>query len=110
MSMTFSGDGRHVRDGERAADLGYRAWLGPALGAAVTLVAAALFLPHQTLWIDETTQLSGLTLSPVEVVRWLMHPATHDFGVPGDRMPFLSYWLGWAWSRLFGLGETSLRW
>jgi hypothetical protein len=101
--MATSGNGRTVRDRERA-------WAGPLIAAVVTAVAAALFLPHQALWIDETTQLSGLTLSPAEVIRWLIHPSTHDFGVPGDRMPFLSYWVGWLWSRPFGVNETSLRW
>jgi hypothetical protein len=73
-------------------------------------VAAGLFLPHQALWIDETTQLSGLSLRPAGLLHWLVHPASHDFGVPGDRMPPLSYWLEWVWSRFFGLNETSLRW
>jgi hypothetical protein len=76
----------------------------------VTAVAAGLFLPHQALWVDETTQLAGLTLSPLELLRWLVHPASHDFGVPPDRMPPISYWLEWVWSRLFGLNERSLRW
>lgn len=76
----------------------------------VTVVAAGLFLPHQAVWVDESTQLSGLTLSPAALLHWLVHPASHDFGVPPDRMPPLSYWLQWVWSRLFGLNERSLRW
>ena len=59
---------------------------------AVAVLAAGLFLPHQALWIDETTQMAGLTLSPRHLVQWLANPASHDFGVPGDRMPPLSYW------------------
>src|SRR4051812_4996931 len=27
-----------------------------------------------------------------------------------DRMPPLSYWAGWAWSRAFGHSEASYRW
>jgi hypothetical protein len=27
-----------------------------------------------------------------------------------DRMPPLSYWIGWVWSKAFGLGETQMRW
>jgi hypothetical protein len=78
--------------------------------AAVVVITAGRFLPHQALWIDEATQLSGLTLSPGDLVGWLTHPATRDFGVPADRMPPLSYWLGWLWSRPFGLTEASMRW
>ena len=35
-------------------------------------VAAGLFLPHQALWIDETTQLSGLSLRPAGLLHWLV--------------------------------------
>ena len=84
--------------------------LGLLSTVALAVIAAALFLPHQSLWIDETTQMDGLTLSPIELVRWLADGHRHDFGVPGDRMPPLSYWLGWAWAQLFGLTETSMRW
>ena len=81
-----------------------------ALVCAIGFGAAAPFLPKQSIWGDETTQLSGLTLGPVEVVRWLANPSSKDFGVPGDRMPPLSYWLGWIWAKGFGLNATSLRW
>jgi hypothetical protein len=67
------------------------------------------FLPHQEIWVDETTQLSGLTLSPTEVVPWLSGVVHHDFGVPPDRMPPVSYWAGWGWSQIFGLSEHSMR-
>jgi hypothetical protein len=77
---------------------------------ALAIVSSAAFLRYQTLWLDEATQMSGLTLSPVELTRWLAGLARHDFGVPGDRMPPVSYWLGWVWSRIFGLNETSMRW
>jgi 4-amino-4-deoxy-L-arabinose transferase-like glycosyltransferase len=88
-------------------------WWAAAAGAicvAVGVVAAALFLPHQSLWNDEATQLCGLTLAPVEVTRWLAGWSPHDFGVPDDRMPPLSYWAGWVWARVFGLSEVALRW
>lgn len=76
---------------------------------AVAVASAAAFLPHQTLWTDEAAQLNGLTLGPVEVVRWLTDRVQYDFGTPDDRMPPLSYWLGWAWSRAFGLSEMPMR-
>jgi hypothetical protein len=76
----------------------------------VGLSADLLFLPHQSLWNDEATQMSGLSLDPVEVTKWLAGRVDYDFGVPDDRMPPLSYWAGWAWSRIFGLGEGPMRW
>src|SRR3954453_7610835 len=81
-----------------------------AVCLAAGMMAASLFLPHEGLWIDEAAQLSGLSLGPVEVVNWLTGRSHHDFGVPDDRMPPLSYWMQWLWSRLFGLEERPLRW
>ena len=81
----------------------------PFTVAIVAFVAAALFLPSQVLWVDETTQLSGLTLSPPEVASWLAGERPDRFPVPPDRSPPLSYWMGWAWAALFGLSEDSLR-
>jgi 4-amino-4-deoxy-L-arabinose transferase-like glycosyltransferase len=77
---------------------------------AIGIAADALFLPHQSLWNDEATQMSGLSLDPVEVTKWLADRVDYDFGVPDDRMPPLSYWAGWIWSRVTGLSETPMRW
>jgi Dolichyl-phosphate-mannose-protein mannosyltransferase len=77
---------------------------------AIGIAADALFLPHQSLWNDETAQMSGLSLDPVEVTRWLAGKSTHDFGLARDRMPPLSYWTQWTWSKMTGLSEKSLRW
>ncbi len=77
----------------------------------IGLVAmASWFAATQSIWVDETTQLSGLTLSPWRQVGWLAGWEKQSFGVPDDRMPPLSYWVGWLWSRGFGLSESSLRW
>ncbi len=54
---------------------------------AIGIVADALFLPHQSLWNDEATQLDGLTLSPIEVTRWLAGRVDYDFGVPMTGCP-----------------------
>jgi hypothetical protein len=76
-----------------------------------TFVAgAAAFLPRQTLWLDEATQLTGLGMGPVNVVRWLAGLDRPDVGQFPDRMPPLSYWIGWLWTLVFGLSEVSLRW
>jgi hypothetical protein len=83
--------------------------LAGVLCAAACAAAASLYLPHAGLWNDEATQLAGLALGPVEQARWLADWSQHDFGVPDDRMPPLSYWVGWAWSKAFGLNEASLR-
>ena len=43
------------------------------------------------------------------MIRWLTGTDTGRFGVPGDRMPPVSYLLDWFWLRLFGPSELSLR-
>jgi hypothetical protein len=60
-------------------------------------LACLWFAGRQDIWIDESTQLSGLTLSPGALIRWLAGEDTGRFGVPGDRMPPLGYLLDWAW-------------
>lgn len=77
---------------------------------AVGVAADAAFLPHQSLWNDEAVQMAGLSLEPVEAMRWLADRVNYDFGLMDDRMPPLSYWAGWAWSKAFGLGERPMRW
>jgi Dolichyl-phosphate-mannose-protein mannosyltransferase len=77
---------------------------------AIGIAADALFLPHQSLWNDEATQMVGLALDPIEVTRWLADRVDYESGVGDDRMPPLSYWAGWAWSRMTGLSETPMRW
>jgi len=82
------------------------------IGAAVFtwFVVSWSFAKHQEIWGDEATQLSGLSLGPVEVVAWLAGERPERFGgIPPDRMPPLGYWLGWAWSKPFGLFELPLR-
>ncbi|MEI8195479.1 MAG: glycosyltransferase family 39 protein, partial [Phycisphaerae bacterium] len=76
----------------------------------IYLIAGFSFAQRQTLWLDETTQLSGIPLGPVEVTRWLAG-APHDFGCPTapDRMPPVSYWAGQLWVRGFGFSELALR-
>ena len=76
---------------------------------AVFVLLAAAFARVQTLWIDETTQLSGLTLDPLDQLRWLAGDDAHRFGVPPDRQPPLSYFMGWAWSQVFGLSQMTMR-
>ena len=87
--------------------------VGPHLLTAGILAAfvllAANFAHVQAIWVDETTQLSGLTLSPAEQLPWLAGENANRFGVPPDRQPPLSYFLGWTWSRIFGLTPLSMR-
>lgn len=95
-----AGGSRDLRDG-----------LVNAAGAvALWLVVSVSFARSQELWMDETTQLSGISLGPIEVLPWLSgHGAERFGGIPADRMPPLSYDLGWFWSKLFGMSENSLR-
>jgi hypothetical protein len=75
------------------------------------LTVAGGFARHQTLWLDEVTQLAGIGLGPIGVTRWLAGSA-HTFGwaVAPDRMPPLSYYYQQAWAMLVGAGDVSLRW
>lgn len=67
------------------------------------------FARTQCVWVDETTQLSGLTLSPWRQVHWLAGTDPHTFGVPYDRNPPLSYWVQSLWAAVFGNDEYTLR-
>lgn len=85
-------------------------WVGMLVCVAALVAGAAAFLPQQSIWVDEATQLSGLQLGPREVARWLAGGDRRDFGQFRDRMPPLSYWLGWCWTQAFGRDVTALRW
>jgi Dolichyl-phosphate-mannose-protein mannosyltransferase len=75
---------------------------------SLSVLAALAFLRWQSIWVDETTQLFGLTLGAVGLTRWLA--GQHQpFLVPPDRMPPLSYWAEWCWTQLFGSGVQTLR-
>lgn len=76
---------------------------------SVMVVCAAVFANVQAIWVDESTQLSGLTLGFREQALWLSGQMDHPFAVPADRMPPISYWLGKLWAGVFGLTEGSLR-
>ncbi|MBI1949408.1 MAG: glycosyltransferase family 39 protein [Deltaproteobacteria bacterium] len=80
------------------------------IASAVWLVSAGHFAAHQELWVDETTQLSGLGLPFTELLDWLTGGDAGRFDVPPDRMPPLSYLIGKLWVLVFGLSEGSLRW
>ncbi|MDQ2763214.1 MAG: hypothetical protein M3Y22_06885, partial [Pseudomonadota bacterium] len=82
----------------------------PALALILAFAGACLwFATRQDIWIDESTQLSGITLSPVEMVRWLAGTDTQRFGLPGDRMPPLGYLLDWAWWHAVSQSVLGLR-
>jgi hypothetical protein len=85
-------------------------WIAFVISISLFLAFAGLFAQTQSIWVDETTQLSGLTLEPREQILWLSGKQKYEFGVPPDRMPPLSYWLGWGWSQVFGLREDTMRW
>jgi hypothetical protein len=81
-----------------------------ALFIILFFVVAFLFSFQQNLWVDEATQLSGITLSFVDVYRWLGGLMATPFSVPSDRMPVLSYWFGMLWSELFSTEPLVMRW
>lgn len=86
------------------------------MGLAIAAVAALLFLVlarHfaglQNVWIDESTQLSGSALPFARMFAWL---AGHyePLGVPGDRMPPVSYALDALCGRTVCGGVIAYRW
>ncbi|MFN3644578.1 MAG: glycosyltransferase family 39 protein [Gemmobacter sp.] len=83
--------------------------LAPAALAALFVVLAAAFAAHQSVWVDETTQLTGLAMPFGEQLAWLTGAPRPETGVPPDRMPPLSYWLGGLWAAVFGLSEPAMR-
>lgn len=85
-------------------------WLPGIMCGLLQVLAAGLFLPHQGLWGDEATQLSGVRLGPLNQVRWLLGTREFNLGVAEDRMPPLSYLAGSLWSSAVAPGERSLRW
>lgn len=99
--MLLGTEGRRGWDGR---------WLGMAVSVSALVVSAAWFLPRQAFWLDEATQLSGESLGPWAVTRWLAGMDANGFDQFPDRTPPLSYWLGWAWACLFGPGEHPARW
>ena len=80
-----------------------------ALVLALFAAAAIAFARHQAIWIDETTQLFGLTLPFGQQLDWLSGAVQIASGVPPDRAAPMSYWLGGIWAALFGLGEMQMR-
>jgi hypothetical protein len=84
-----------------------------AVAVALTigfLVELYLFAQIQDLWLDESTQLTGSALNLTDMFRWLAGEHLLDpYGVPGDRMPPLSYLIDWAWLRLYGPSELGFR-
>lgn len=76
---------------------------------AVFVALGVFFAGAQSLWTDETTQLSGLPL-PFDVqLHWLTGGENPIPGVPPDRMPPLSYRIGALWAAAFGISEMPMR-
>jgi Dolichyl-phosphate-mannose-protein mannosyltransferase len=73
-----------------------------------SVFAGLLFLPHQSIWVDESTQLVGLDQPLNELIPWLLNK-TSNYGVPYDRSPPVSYLIGKLWCTFFGCSITSLR-
>lgn len=76
----------------------------------IFVAIAGLFASTQSIWVDETTQLTGLALPFSEQFFWLIGRSERQLGVPPDRMPPLSYWVGALWVAVFGLSEATMRW
>jgi 4-amino-4-deoxy-L-arabinose transferase-like glycosyltransferase len=85
-------------------------WTIALIGLATLFaIIAVRFAAQQSVWTDEATQLSGLTLAFADQLRWLAGRLPQAFAVPPDRMPPLSYWLGSIWTQPFGYGVLTAR-
>jgi len=80
-----------------------------ALVLLILAVGAIVFAQAQNVWVDESTQLSGMTLTPGPLMGWLAGTLTMPFGVPSDRMPPLSYLLDMPAWRLSGGSVLAMR-
>ena len=76
---------------------------------AIFALVAFRFSFVESIWTDESTQLSGITLDVYDMIRWLANLDPNPFPVPPDRQPPLSYLLMKLISALGG-GELALRW
>jgi len=76
---------------------------------AIFAVAAFLFARVQNVWVDETTQLSGITLAPGALLAWLSGGFDPGFGVPPDRMPPVSYFIDMIGWHIWGSNELAFR-
>jgi Dolichyl-phosphate-mannose-protein mannosyltransferase len=93
-----------------ASDLNPLHWyLGLVIILAASLALSMTFMRYQVVHADETTQLSGLTLTPPEIVKWLVGENPGRFGVPSDRMPPLAYLVQKAWSEIAGSSILTYR-
>jgi hypothetical protein len=85
----------------------------PALIVAVLITALAIelyiFARVQDIWLDESTQLSGIRLNFWDMLRWLAGADPDRLSVPADRMPPVSYLLDWLWLHLYGPSEIGFR-
>lgn len=83
-------------------------WRELLLSCIVFCTFSLVYLFQQSIWTDEATQMSGLALGPWKVLQWL-NGTDYHLGVPSDRMPPLSYWIGQIWAAIFGLNLISMR-
>jgi uncharacterized membrane protein len=86
------------------------AWTIALVGLATLFgIVAVRFAAQQSVWTDESTQLSGLSLGFADQLRWLAGRLPQVFAVPPDRTPPLSYWLGSLWTHTFGNSVLTAR-
>jgi hypothetical protein len=79
--------------------------------AMITVLSIELynFARVQDVWLDESTQLSGISLKFWEMLHWLAGADPDRLNVPADRMPPISYVLDWLWLHLHGTSEIGFR-
>jgi hypothetical protein len=83
----------------------------PIVAVLITVLSIEfyVFARVQDIWLDESTQLSGITLNFWDMLQWLAGANPDRLGVPADRMPPVSYILDWLWFYLYGPSEIGFR-
>ena len=76
---------------------------------ACFILICIFFGRAQDIWVDESTQLSGVRLPIESLFAWLGGAAQNRFGLPGDRMPPLGYLTDHCWWLVAGDGELRFR-
>jgi Dolichyl-phosphate-mannose-protein mannosyltransferase len=106
---TFESGGDMKKSTWRAADTKPIFIIVMVLALLWFIASAFQFAKIQNVWIDETTQLSGVRLPLGELIGWLTGAPRLEFGVPPDRMPLVSYILDMAVERLVGANPLPYR-
>gem|GEM_PF-2346125 len=111
VGKTVTDSSTHLEKGASTSKYGDRLSIAALFLLTIGFALEAyMFARVQDVWMDESTQLTGAGLALTDLFRWLAGDHSLDpYGLPGDRMPPLSYLIDWAWFRIYGSSELGFR-